>query len=41
MLFISSLEIINAVAPDPNMILWIAESVADAAAINPYEVKHF
>ena len=41
MLFISLLEIINAVASDPNIILWIAGSVANAAAINPNEVKHF
>ena len=33
--FIFSLEIINAVKPDPNIFLWIAASVADAAAVNP------
>ena len=30
--FISSLEIIDVVAPDPNILWWIAASVADAAA---------
>ena len=35
--FISSLEIINVVVPDPNIFLWIDGSVADAAAgtVNP------
>ena len=33
--FISSLEIINVVKPDPNIFLEIAASVADAAAVNP------
>ena len=31
--FISSIEIINVVVPDPNIFLW--KSVADAAAVNP------
>ena len=33
-LFISSLEIINVVKPDSNILSWIAASVADAAAVN-------
>ena len=33
--FISSLEIIRVVIPDPNICLWIVESVADTAAVNP------
>ena len=41
--FISSFKIINVVhfakfegrVPDPKIFLWIAESVADAAAVNP------
>ena len=37
--FISSLEIINVALPDPNIFLWIAESVADAAAVNHNGVK--
>ena len=31
--FISSLEIINVVKPDPNIFLWIAASAADAADV--------
>ena len=38
---ISSLEAINVVPPDPNIFLWIAASVADAAAINPMVWKLF
>ena len=38
-LFISSFEIINVVTPDQNIFLWIAASVADAAALNPYVIK--
>ena len=37
--FISSLEIINVVLPDPNIFLWIAASVADVAAVNPNGIK--
>ena len=37
--FISSFEIITVVAPDPNIFLWIAASVADAAAVNPNCIK--
>ena len=37
--FISSLEIINVVLPDPNIFLWIAVYVADAAAVNPNGIK--
>ena len=37
--FISSFEIINVVTPDPNIFLWIAASVADAAAVNPNGIK--
>ena len=36
---ISSLEIINVVKPDPNIFLWIAASVAAAAAVNPNGIK--
>ena len=32
---ISSLEIISVVKLDPNIFLWIAASVANAAAVNP------
>ena len=35
--FISSLEIINVVLPDPNIFLWIAASIA--AAVNPNGIK--
>ena len=35
MSFISSFEIINVFIPDPNIFLWIATSVADAAAVIP------
>ena len=34
-LFISSLENIKVVAPDPNIFLWVVASVAIAAAVNP------
>ena len=39
--FISSLEIINVVKPDPNIFLWITTSVVDAAAavVNPNGIK--
>ena len=36
---ISSLEIIKVVNPDPNILLWIAASVVDAAAVNPNGIK--
>ena len=39
--FISSLEIINVVVPDPNIFLWIVASVADATAVNPNGIKMF
>ena len=37
--FISSFEVINVVVPDPNIFLWIAGSVADAAAVHPNGIK--
>ena len=37
--FISSLETIDVVNPDPNIFLWVAASVADAAVINPNGIK--
>ena len=37
--FISSLDIIVIVIPDPNIFLWIAVSVADAAAVNSNGIK--
>ena len=37
--FISSLEIISVVVPDPNIFLWIAAFVTDAAAINSNGIK--
>ena len=37
--FISSLEIIYVVVQDPDIFLWIAVSVADAAAVNPNGIK--
>ena len=37
--FISALEIINVVKPKPNIFLWIAASVAAAAAVNPDGIK--
>ena len=36
---IFSLEIINVVLSDPNILLWIAASVADAASINDNGIK--
>ena len=36
---ISSLGTIKIVNPDPNIFLWIAASVADAAAVNPNRIK--
>ena len=38
-LFKSSFEITNVVVLDPNILLWIAASVADAAAVNPNGIK--
>ena len=37
--FISSFEIISVVTSDPNIFLWIAATVADAAAVNPKGIK--
>ena len=37
--FIYSLEIINFVVPDPKISLWMAASVADAAAVNSNGIK--
>ena len=37
--FISLLEIIDVVVPDPNIFLLIAESVPNAAAVNPSGIK--
>ena len=36
---ISSFEIINAAMPDPNIFLWITESIADAAPVNPNVIE--
>ena len=38
-LIFSSFEITNIVTPDPKAFLWIAVSVADAAAVNPDGIK--
>ena len=38
-LFISSLENIKVVAPDPNIFLWVVASVAAAAAVNPNAIN--
>ena len=37
--FISSLEIISAVKPDPCIFLWIAASIADTASVNSNDIK--
>ena len=37
--FISSIEIIIAVIPDPNIFFWIAASLANADAVNPNGIK--
>ena len=37
--FVSPVEIISFVKPDPNNFLWIVASVADAAADNPSGIK--
>ena len=39
--FISSLETINVVWPDPNICLWTAVIVADADEVNPNSVNIF
>ena len=39
--FISSIETINSVLTDPNILLWVAPSVADAAVANPDGIKTF
>ena len=39
MSFISSLEVINVIAPDPNIFLWIATSVVDLAAVYSNGIK--
>ena len=39
--FISSFEIINVVIPDANIFLSITASIADAAAVNPNDIKAF
>ena len=39
--FVSSLEIINIVLPDPNIFLLTAASVADETAVNPNRIKKF
>ena len=39
MSFTTSLEIINFVKSDVNICVWIAASVADAAAVNPNSIK--
>ena len=38
-LWISSLEIVNIVEPDPNIFFWIAASVAGAAGVNLNDIK--
>ena len=37
--FISSLEIINLVILDPNILLWISVFVVNAATVNPNGIK--
>ena len=37
--FISSFEIISVVIPDPNILLWIAASLADDVTVNPNGIK--
>ena len=37
--FVSLLEIIYVVIPDPKVLFWIVASVADAAAVNPNGIK--
>ena len=38
--FISSLEVFNVAKPDENIFLWIAASIADAAAVNLNDIKN-
>ena len=38
--FISSLEVFNVAKPDQNIFLWIAASIADAAAVNLNDIKN-
>ena len=38
---ISSFKTINVVVPDKKFLLKIVASVADAAVVNPNELKHF
>ena len=37
--FISSLDIINVVKPDPSIFLWVSASAAEGAAVNPIGIK--
>ena len=39
--FISSLEIIDVVKPDPNIFLWITASFVDSATVNPNGIKTY
>ena len=39
MIFVSSLEIINVVLPNPNIFHWINVFVANTAAVNPNRIK--
>ena len=39
MIFVSSLEIINVVLPNPNIFQWINVFVANTAAVNPNRIK--
>ena len=38
---ISSFDITNSVVPDPNIFLYISASAADAAAVDPNDIKTF
>ena len=38
--FISSLEVFDVAKPDENIFLWIAASIADAAAVNLNDIKN-
>ena len=38
---VSSFKIVSVGKPDPNIFLWIAASVAAAAAVNPNAIKTF
>ena len=37
--FIYSLDIINAVVPNPNIFFWIAASVEDTTVVDPNDIK--